>query len=49
MKRKGNTGIWTFVMLTEAADGSCRVLATSEWGTNHEFWPEYWEKLPAVE
>lgn len=49
MKRKGNTGIWAFVMFTNAEDGTQRVMATSEWGTNYEFHPEFWEKLPIVE
>jgi hypothetical protein len=40
--RKGNTGIWTFVMITEEGN----VMATSEWGTNYEFDPMYWELLP---
>lgn len=35
-------------MLTKTADGSDRVLATSAWGTNYEFWPEFWERLPEV-
>lgn len=45
MKRKGHTGIWTFVM--ETPEG--KVLATSEWGTNYEFDKRFWEMLPVVE
>lgn len=45
MKRKGNTGIWTFVMLT----GEGKVIAISEWGTNYEFHPDYWAALPVVD
>ncbi len=49
MKRQGNTGIWTFVMMVNTDDGRQFVLARSEWGTNYTFWPEYWEKLPIIE
>ncbi len=45
MKRQGNTGIWTFVMVT----GDGKVLATSEWGTNYLFTQQCWEALPVVE
>ncbi len=41
-QRKGKTGIWT-----KAADiDGGFVLATSEWGTNHEFAIAQWEALP---
>ena len=41
-KRKGNTGVWTFVTIT----GEGKVLATSEWGTNYEFNRKEWADLP---
>ena len=45
MKRKGNTGVWTFVMI----DPDGKVIATSEWGTNYKFDLRFWEMLPIVE
>lgn len=43
--RRGNTGIWTFVLRT--AEG--KVLATSAWGRNHFFDEREWQALPLIE
>jgi hypothetical protein len=42
-KRRGNTGIWTFVMEKEGM-----VLAESPWCTNYAFCKAQWEALPIV-
>lgn len=44
-QRRGNTGVWTFVLLTPEG----YVLARSAWGTNYKFTKAAWDALPLVE
>lgn len=45
MKRKGNTGVWTFF----SEDKTNNVIfAKSEWGTLYSFRIDYWETLSII-
>ena len=43
-KRRGNTGIWTYVLRT----GNGTIIGLSAWGTNYEFTEDAWNAMPLV-
>lgn len=43
-KRQGQTGVWKFISKHENGN----IVAESDWGSNYQFHPRFWEMLPVI-